>query len=181
MHNNISANNAHVENVAIGLQWPHLDDEKSQEHWQQEELVEEINLENNDGKDFHFMKEECFQDISNESRILDVVGDKKKDENIFKWETSHPTKDCNTHEQPGVDFIESWFQSIVSQAMQSDFGHIRLSFTSIHFGHAFDSLITALICSPILEFIPQSVGCLNGSIGNLLTLEKCPFPPSRLG
>jgi hypothetical protein len=37
------------------------DDEKSQEHWQQEQLVEEINLENNDGKDFHSMKEECFQ------------------------------------------------------------------------------------------------------------------------
>jgi hypothetical protein len=25
----------HVENVATGLQWPHLDDGKSQEHWQQ--------------------------------------------------------------------------------------------------------------------------------------------------
>jgi hypothetical protein len=47
---------AHVENVATN-------DEKSQEHWQQEELVEEINLENNDGKDFHCMKEESFQDI----------------------------------------------------------------------------------------------------------------------
>jgi hypothetical protein len=34
-----------------------IDDEKSQEHWQQEPLVEEINLENNDGQDFHFMKE----------------------------------------------------------------------------------------------------------------------------
>jgi hypothetical protein len=67
-----------VENVATGLQWPHLDDEKSQEHWQQEELVEEINLENNDGKDFHCMKEECFQDIVDESRILDVVGIRRK-------------------------------------------------------------------------------------------------------
>jgi hypothetical protein len=32
-------------------------DEKSQEHWQQEPLVKEINLENNDGQDFHSMKE----------------------------------------------------------------------------------------------------------------------------
>jgi hypothetical protein len=47
---------AHVENVSMGLQWSHLDDENSQEHWQQEELVEEINLKNNDGQDCHCMK-----------------------------------------------------------------------------------------------------------------------------
>jgi hypothetical protein len=53
---------------------------------------------------------------------LDVVGDKEKDEKLFKWETSHPTKDSSTHEQPlRVDFIESWFQSIVGQAMKSGF------------------------------------------------------------
>jgi hypothetical protein len=98
-----------------GLQWPHLDDEKSQEHWQQEELVEEINLENNDGKDFHCMKEECFQDITNESRILDVVGDKKKDENIFKWETSHPTKDCNTHEKPELILLNHGSKALLSK------------------------------------------------------------------
>jgi hypothetical protein len=48
----------HVENVTIFLQWSHLNDENPQEHWQQEELVEEIKLENNDGKDLHCMKEE---------------------------------------------------------------------------------------------------------------------------
>jgi hypothetical protein len=138
----------HVENVAT-------DDEKPQEHWQQEELVEEINLENNDGQDCHCIKEECFQDIAHESRILDVVGNKEKDDFIFKLETSHPTKDCNTHEKPRIDFIESWFQSIVGQAMQSYFEHIWLNFTSVHFEHTLDSLIAALICSPILEFIPN--------------------------
>jgi len=83
--------------------------------------VEENNLENNDGKDFHCMKEEFFQDISNESRTFDVVEDKEKDTNIFKWETYHPTKYCNTHEQPRVYFIEPWFQNIVGQAMQPYF------------------------------------------------------------
>jgi hypothetical protein len=37
---------------------------------------------------------------------LDVVGDKKKYENIFKWKNSHPTKDYNNHEQLGIDFIQ---------------------------------------------------------------------------
>jgi hypothetical protein len=60
------------------------------------------------------------------------------------------------HEKPlRVDFIESWFHIIVGQALQSDRGHIRLSFTSVQFGHALDSLIAALICSQIMDFIPQ--------------------------
>ena len=84
-----------------------------------------------------------------------MVGDKERDENLFKFENSYPTKDCNTHEKLGVYFIESWFQSIVGQAMQSDFGHIWINFTLVHFGHALDTLIEAPICSPILEFIPQ--------------------------
>jgi hypothetical protein len=57
-----------------------LDVEKPQEHWQQEELVEEINLENNGRKYCHCMKEECFQYIVGESKILDGVADKEKDE-----------------------------------------------------------------------------------------------------
>jgi hypothetical protein len=116
--------------------------------------MEEINLENNDGKDCHYMKEECFPEIANESRILDVVGDKEKNEIIFKWETSHPTKYCSMHAKLRVDFIESWFQSIVGQGMQSYFWHIWIIFTSVHFGHSFDSLIETSICSSILEFIP---------------------------
>jgi hypothetical protein len=54
--------------------------------------------------------------------------DKEKDESIFKLETPHPTKDNNILEQPRIDFIESWFQSIVGQAMQSYFGHILAQF-----------------------------------------------------
>jgi len=48
---------------------------------------------------------------------LDVTSNKEKVENIFKIEISYPTKDNNNHEKPRIDFIESWFQSIVGQAM----------------------------------------------------------------
>jgi hypothetical protein len=48
-----------VENVVI-------DDENPQEHWQQEELVKEMNRENNYEQDCHCVKEECFQDIVSE-------------------------------------------------------------------------------------------------------------------
>jgi hypothetical protein len=140
MHKKISANI---------LMWKMLQQmmKNPQEHWQQEELVEEINLENNDGKDCHSMKEECFQDIASESRILDVVSNEEKDESILRLETPHPIKDNNILEQPRIDFIESWFQSIVGQAMQSYFEHIWFSFSSTHFGHAPDSLVLASICS----------------------------------
>jgi hypothetical protein len=69
----------YVENVTITLQGSYVDGEKSQEHLKQEELVEEINIVNNDGKYCHCIKEECFEDFVNESRIWDVVRDKKKD------------------------------------------------------------------------------------------------------
>jgi hypothetical protein len=59
-----------------------IDDENPQEHLQQEELVKEMNLEKNDEQDFLYMKEESFQDIVDESRTLEVVGDKEKDECI---------------------------------------------------------------------------------------------------
>jgi hypothetical protein len=95
-------------------------DEKSQEHWQQEQLVEEINLENNDGQDCHYIKEELFQDIVDESRILDVVNDKENDESVSKLETPHSTQDNSILEKPRIDYIETWFQSIVGQAMPSD-------------------------------------------------------------
>jgi hypothetical protein len=81
--------------------------------------VEEINIENKDRKDFHCMKKEWFQDTIDESRILDEVGNKEKDENNFKWVTSHPTQDFKSHEQPIIDFIKPWFQSIIGQEMQS--------------------------------------------------------------
>ena len=46
-----------------------------------------------------------------------MIGDKKKHENVFKRETSHPIKDCITHGKPGVDYNESWFQSIIGKTM----------------------------------------------------------------
>jgi hypothetical protein len=54
------------------------DDEKPHEHRQQEELVEEINLKKNDEKYFHYIKEESFQYIVDDSRTLELVGDKEK-------------------------------------------------------------------------------------------------------
>lgn len=72
----------------------HLNYAKSQEHWQQEELMAEIYLEMNDGKDCHCMKEEYFQEIFNESRILDMIGNGKIIEKVCKMETFHPIKDC---------------------------------------------------------------------------------------
>ena len=67
------------------------------------------------------MKNECFNDIADESIILDEVSNEEKDESILRLETYHPTKYCNTHEQPRVYFIEPWFQNIVGQAMQPYF------------------------------------------------------------
>jgi hypothetical protein len=52
------------------------------------------------------MNEECFQDIANESRILDVIRTKEKYDFFFKGENYHPNKDCNTHEQSRIHFIE---------------------------------------------------------------------------
>jgi hypothetical protein len=43
-----------------------MNDEKHQQHWQQEESVEEMNLEKNDEQYFHCVKEESFQDIASE-------------------------------------------------------------------------------------------------------------------
>jgi hypothetical protein len=61
-----------------------------------------------------------------------VVGDKEKDESILRLETPHPIKDNNILEKPRIDFIETWFQSIVGQAMQSNSQCIWLSFSPVH-------------------------------------------------
>jgi hypothetical protein len=89
--------------------------------------VEEINLENNDEQDFHCVKKECFQDIVGESKFLDVIRDKERNESLLKLEIPYPIKYGSNLEQPRVYleqprvyFIESWFQIIVIQAMQSD-------------------------------------------------------------
>jgi hypothetical protein len=63
------------------------------------------------------IEEECAQCIKNNSKILDL--DWNKDEHVFS-----SMKDYNTHGKPKVDYIESCFQNIVGQPMQSDFGYI---------------------------------------------------------
>jgi hypothetical protein len=103
------------------------------------------------------MKEESFQDIVDEKKISDVVNDKEIDESILILETPHPIKDSDIIEQPRIDYIETWFQSIVGQVMQSDVKRILLSFSSIHIESAPDSLIQAPICSIVMEFIPQII------------------------
>ena len=81
--------------------------------------MEEINIENNNEQDFHCIKEELFQDIVDKSRILDVVNDKKNDESVSKLETPHSTQENKILEKPIIDYIKTWFQSIVGQAMPS--------------------------------------------------------------
>jgi len=50
------------------------------------------------------MKEECFQDIASESRILDVVSNEEKYESILRLKTPHPIK-YNILEKPSIDYI----------------------------------------------------------------------------
>jgi hypothetical protein len=126
-------------------------------------------------KDCQFMKEECFQDISSESRILDVVSNEEKDESILILETPHPIKDINIIEQPIFDYIETLFQRIVGQTMQSYFEHIGLVFFQY-------TLIIPLTLWYQPRCVPQfwssfheSHGCLNGFIGNLPTPKIIPF------
>jgi hypothetical protein len=73
----------------------------------------------------------------------------------LRLETPHPIKDNNILEQPRIDFIESWFQSIVGQTMQSDFQHTWFNFSPVHIESAPDSLVQAPICFTVLEFIPK--------------------------
>jgi hypothetical protein len=62
-------------------------------------LVEEMNIEKNDEQDHVYKKEDYFQDIFDESRALEVVVNKEKDECILMSKTL----------QPIIDFIELWF------------------------------------------------------------------------
>jgi hypothetical protein len=116
-----------------------------------------------------YKKEESFQDIIDESRTLEVVGDKEKYECILALKTPHSIKDNNILEQPRINFIELWFQSIVGQTMQSNFQHTWFNFSPVHIESALDSLVQFPICSIVMEFIPQINQCLNVSIGNLPT------------
>jgi hypothetical protein len=122
---------------------------------QQEELMEEMNLEKNDEQDHLYKKEESFQEIFDESRTLEVVGNKEKDECILMLKTPHPIKDNSILEQPRIDFIELWFQSIVGQTTQSNLHHTWYNFSPVHIESAPDSLVQVPTYLKILEFIPQ--------------------------
>jgi hypothetical protein len=122
-----------------------IDDETSQENLQQEELMEEMNLEKNDEQDHLYKKEEYFQEIFDESRTLEVVVNKEKDECILMSKTP----------QPRIDFIELWFQSIVGQTTQSNLHHTWYNFSPVHIESAPDSLVQVPTYLRILEFIPQ--------------------------
>jgi hypothetical protein len=113
-----------------------IDYENSQEHWQKEQLREEINLENIDGKDCHRVKEELFQGIVDKSRILDVVNDKENCESVFNLETPHSTQYSRIIEKSRIDYIETWFQRIVDQEMPLDSPYTWLNFSPAHFQHA---------------------------------------------
>jgi hypothetical protein len=84
---------------------------------------------------------------------LDVVGNEEKDESILRLEIPHSIKDNNILEQPRIDYIETWFQRIVGQTMQSDFEHIWFIFSPVHLEDAPESLVQAPICSPLQELI----------------------------
>jgi hypothetical protein len=69
------------------------DDEKSQEHWQKKNSVEENNLENIDGQDFHSMKEEFFQNISVNQNFWMWSVIRRKMKSMLKLEIPYPIKD----------------------------------------------------------------------------------------
>jgi hypothetical protein len=114
-------------------------------------LVDENNFENKE--DSHCIEEEHFQDIVNETIILNVENEEK--ENVFKKEISHLIEDGNSMGQPRVDYIEYWFESIVNPPMQTSLLHTLLDPIVVHFGHAPDLLVETPIFLLLLEPISQ--------------------------
>ena len=111
-----------------------------------------------------------------------MVDDKKKDEIILRLETPYPINEHNILVKIKVDLIESWFQKIVSQAIQSDVKHILFNLITIFFGNFFYHLVATSTYFPIQELILKSNGCLDESIGNITT-PKVPlsFKKVRVG
>jgi hypothetical protein len=117
--------------------------------------VEDMNLENNHEQDVHYMKENYFQDIVDESRILDVDNDKERNEIMLRLENLHLIKYNNIFEQPRIDFIELWFHSIVGEARQTYPQHTLLNISPIHIESAPDSMVQVSMHSIVMVFIPQ--------------------------
>jgi hypothetical protein len=130
-------------------------DKNPKEHWQQEKLMEDMNLEKKDEQDFLYKKEESFQGIMDESRTLEAVGDKEKYECILMLEAPQLIKDISILEQPRFEFIELWFQSIVGQTMQSNFYHTWFNIYPVHIESIPKSLVQVPKCFKVMEFIPN--------------------------
>jgi len=76
-----------------------------------------MNIEKNYNHYFHSMKEEFFQNIISESRILNSFSNEENHEIIIILEVTHPIKYSITLEKPRVDFVESWIQRILGKPM----------------------------------------------------------------
>jgi hypothetical protein len=85
---------------------------------------------------------------------------KKKKNNVFKKEISHLIEDNNTLGQPRVDYIEYWFESIVSSPTQTSLLHTLLDPIVVHFGHAPD----LLVATPIFFLLLQPISQVNGML-----------------
>jgi hypothetical protein len=120
--------------------------------------VEENNFENKEGS--HYIEEKHFQDISSETRILNV--EKEEKENAFKKEISHLTEYRSTLGKPRVYYIEYWFKSIVSPPMQEIFIHTLLDPIGVHFGHAPNChALDLLVAAPIIFLLLDPISQIN--------------------
>jgi hypothetical protein len=73
---------------------------------------------------------------------------------FFRLESPSPIKENNILEKQRIDYIDSWFRSIVGQEPQSNSQEIWLSFSPTQIESAPDSLVQYPICSKVLYFIP---------------------------
>jgi len=111
-------------------------------------------VEENNFEDSHFIKEEHCQDITNETIILNV--EKEEKWSVFKKKNSHLIEDSITLGHPRVDYIEYWFESIVSLPVQTSILHTLLDLIVVHFGHdhdfhALDLLVATSIFILLME------------------------------
>jgi hypothetical protein len=115
--------------------------------------VEEMNLQNNHEQYLYSMKEKFFEKIVSESRILDAISNEENDESILRMETPHPIKDNNILEQPIIDYIETFFESVVLQEIPTCSQHIWFNLNTLSTYPSYVAL--ASICFIILELIPK--------------------------
>ena len=121
-------------------------------------MAEENNFENKE--DSHCIEEEHFQDITNETIILNV--EKEEKENVFKKEISHLIEDSRNLGQPRVDYIVYWFKSIVSLPTKTSLMYTFLDPIVVHFGHAPDfHALELLVANPIFFLLLEPISQVN--------------------